>query len=206
MPKETLLIAESERRGVQWYLQSDTFRKTGVRHWFQVCKGALLTRTLRPVLTLRLCQALAGAPIILRWALPLMLLVHRFATHLAAMDFPWRTQVGAGLCITHGWGLVVSEGARIGRNVTLFHGVTLGRKDRIAPDGSRVIGYPIIEDDVWIGPHAVIVGGVTVGRGSRIAAGVFLTESVAPYSLVVGNPASVVKCPCEPDVMNPVVD
>ena len=97
----------------------------------------------------------------------------------------------------------MSQGAVIGKNVTLFHGVTLGRRDRIASDGTRLTEYPVIEDEVWIGPHAIIVGGVTIGRGSRIAGGAFVTDSIPSYSVVAGNPASIVKANCTPDVMNP---
>lgn len=99
--------------------------------------------------------------------------------------------------------MVVNPGVRIGKNVTLFHGVTLGRRDRISREGERITQYPILEDKVWVGPHAIIVGGITIGQGSRIAGGAFVTESVPPYSVVSGNPAIVVKSNCTPDVMNP---
>ena len=124
------------------------------------------------------------------------------ATHTAAIDLPWRTNIQGGFCVTHGWGLVVSEGAKIGSNVTLFHGVTLGRRDRIGEQDQRITDYPIVEDDVWIGPHAIIVGGVTIGQGSRVAGGAFVTKDVAPHSIVGGNPAVLLKLNCTPDVMN----
>jgi serine acetyltransferase len=41
-----------------------------------------------------------------------------------------------------------------------------------------------------------------VGRGSRIAGGACVFENVPPQSIVVGNPARVVKSGCTPDVMN----
>ena len=110
---------------------------------------------------------------------------------------------GEGLALTHGFGLVVNPCAQIGNNVTLFHGVTLGRRDRISHEGERLTEYPTLEDDVWVGPHATIVGGVIIGRGSRIAGGAFVTRSVPPYSIVSGNPASIVKSNCVPDVSNP---
>ena len=99
---------------------------------------------------------------------------------------------GGGLALTHGFGLVVNPCAQIGNNVTLFHGVTLGRRDRISHVG-----------DDYVGPHADIVGGVTIGRGSRVAGGAFVTRSIPPYSVVSGNPASIVKSNCVPDVSNP---
>jgi serine O-acetyltransferase len=98
---------------------------------------------------------------------------------------------------------VVSPGTRIGKNVTLFHGVTIGQRDHIGRDGSRETSYPVLEDQVWVGPHAIIVGGVTIGHGSRVAGGAFVTESVAPRTIVGGNPAMVLKTDAVPDIINP---
>jgi serine O-acetyltransferase len=164
--------------------------------------AALTRRCYRPLFTLRLCQALE-ADSAWRWLLPAALLLHRAARHWAGLDLPWRTRVGPGARIDHGWGLVINAAAVIGGNVTLFHGVTLGQRDRIAEDGTRSTAAPVIEDEVWIGPHAVIVGGVTVGRGSRIAAGAFVTLDVPAHSLVIGNPAQIVQEGVSPDVENP---
>jgi serine O-acetyltransferase len=152
---------------------------------------------------MRLCQVAANSHRALRLALPFFKILYRIATHNAAMDLSWKTEIGGGLALTHGWGLVVNSKVRIGNNVTLFHGVTLGRRDRISREGERLIEYPVLEDEVWVGPHAIIVGGITIGRGSRIAGGAFVTESVPPYSVVSGNPAKVVKSGCMPDVSRP---
>lgn len=182
-------------------LQADTYRQYGRCGNALVLKGALTMRTFRPVATLRWCQSARRLPGG-RLLLPFCKVLHKLATHLAGIDFPWGTQVGAGFALTHGWSVVINQGAVIGRNVTLFHGVTVGRRDRIAADGTRLTGCPVIEDEVWIGPHATIVGGITIGRGSRIGAGAFVTEDVPAYSVVVGNPSSIVKGGCTPDVFN----
>ena len=152
---------------------------------------------------MRLCQAAARARGPLRALLFPLRMAHRIASSFAAVDLPWECEIGAGLAITHGWGLVVSPGAKVGCNVTLFHGATLGRRDRIAQNGARITEHPVIEDEVWVGPHAIIVGGVTIGRGSRLAGGTFVTGNVPPHSVVVGNPSSVVRSGCPPDVTNP---
>ena len=184
-------------------LRADTFRQYGHSTAGALIRGFCTRRTFRAVATLRLCQAAAsGYP--WRLTLPLCKLAHRVATRRAGMELPWRSQIGAGIALTHGWGLVVNEGARIGHNVTLFHGVTLGRRDRIAATGERLTEYPTIEDEVWVGPHAVIVGGVTIGTGSRIAAGAFVTTDIPAHSVVQGNPACIIKQDCVPDVMNRV--
>ena len=95
--------------------------------------------------------------------------------------------------IDHGTGVVVGETATIGKNVTLYHGVTLGafnptsKKDT---EGDLVRGHtnkrhPDIEDGVTIYPGATILGGDTrIGHHSIIGGNVWLTHSVAPYSRV----------------------
>jgi serine O-acetyltransferase len=185
-------------------LKADTIRKKGKYKLNYVISLYFSDRTFRPVATLRLCQATRKSKFIgklfhyyFRW-------LHRMACNRAGIDLPWKTTVTGGLAITHGWGLVVNGNSVIGKNVTLFHGVTLGQRDKIDQEGKRFTEYPVIEDEVWIGPHAVIVGGVTIGKGSRIAGNSFVIESVPPYSTVAGNPATIVKSNSKPDVYNRV--
>lgn len=183
-------------------LMADIYRNCGRASWPLVVKYFVFRRAFRVVATLRLCQAATEGPV--RRALPLFRFLHRVAAGRAGVDVPWNVDIGPGFIINHAWGLVIAPGTRIGRNVSIFHGATLGRRDRLTTDGSRDTGYPCIEDDVWIGPHAVIVGGVTIGRGSRIAANAFVVKDVPPYSTVVGNPASVARENCTPDCANRV--
>lgn len=183
-------------------LKADTIRKKGSYKFRYVLSLYLLDRTYRPMVTLRLCQATSGSALALplHWMFRLM---HRGTCHRAGIDLPWKTRIAGGFSLTHGWGVVVNPNAIIGKNVTFFNGVTLGQRDKIAKDGSRFTEYPTIEDEVWVGPHAMIVGGVVIGKGSRIAGGAFVTESIPPYSTVVGNPASIVKTGSHPDVKFP---
>jgi serine O-acetyltransferase len=186
-------------------LKADAYRLHGRRcGWKDVAMGALTRRTFRVIVTLRLCQHVDGRSGPIRAVVPLLKLFHRMAARRAGIDLSWRTNIGPGVAFTHGWGMVVNSGATVGSNVTLFHGATLGQRDRISQAGERTTDYPVVEDEVWIGPHAIVVGGVTIGRGSRIAGGAFVTENVPAYSVVSGNPAVIVKSNCVPDVMNPV--
>ncbi len=95
--------------------------------------------------------------------------------------------------IDHGTGVVVGETATIGKNVTLYHGVTLGAfnpTSRRDSEGDLVRGHsnkrhPDIEEGVTIYPGATILGGDTrIGHHSIIGGNVWLTHSVAPYSRV----------------------
>ncbi len=54
-------------------------------------------------------------------------------------------------------------------------------------------GPIIVEDDVWLGMDSLILSGVRIGQGAIIAAGSVVTKDVAPYSIVGGNPAKILK-------------
>ncbi len=61
-------------------------------------------------------------------------------------------------------------------------------------DVSKVAAAPIvIEDDVWIGARSTILKGVRIGRGAVVAAASVVTRDVAPFTLVGGNPARVIR-------------
>lgn len=61
-------------------------------------------------------------------------------------------------------------------------------------DFSRVDSAPVvIEDDVWIGAKSTILKGVHIGRGAVVAAASVVTQDVAPYTLVAGNPLRVIR-------------
>ena len=185
-------------------IRSDAWRIYGNGKWSSILKGLITNRSFKPLVTLRLCQSVARAAVPFRQiVLPVFAIGHRLARHYSGMDLPWQTEIGLGFSIQHGWGAVINSRAKIGNNVTLYHGVTIGQADRIASDGSRSTGYPVIEDEVWIGPHVIIVGGITVGEGSRIAGGAFVTHDIPAFSLVSGNPAMVVRQITTSDVRNP---
>ena len=57
----------------------------------------------------------------------------------------------------------------------------------------HIISNIFIEEDVWICSNCVITSGVTIGRGSVIAAGSVVTKDVAPFSVVGGVPAAIIK-------------
>ncbi len=185
-------------------LRADVHRYTGGFSRSTLLKLIFINRTFRVIYSMRLSQALSDSrnPVG-RFLFTLARIFHRWTTHQAGMDLPWRTQIGEAFHINHGWSIVVNHNAKIGRNVTMFQGVTLGQKDDITPEG-RTTSYPTIEDDVWVGPYAMIFGGVTIGAGSRVGGGAVITKDVPPHAIVVGNPQHVVSEDALLDVMHRV--
>ncbi len=62
-----------------------------------------------------------------------------------------------------------------------------------ATDAYQGKGDTIIHDGVWIGTRAIILPGITIGEGAIIAAHAVVTKDVAPYTIVAGNPAKLIR-------------
>ena len=99
-------------------------------------------------------------------------------------------EIGNRFVIRHPTCIVIGQGAQIGSDCFLQHGVTLG----VAHIGSNPTSeYPVVGNSVEIGSYAVILGGVNIGIGATIGALSVVTKDVPPYSVVVGAPAQVIK-------------
>jgi serine O-acetyltransferase len=96
--------------------------------------------------------------------------------------------IGPRFFIDHGTGVVIGETSRIGRNVKIYQGVTLGALSPFDKDGKPRKGekrHPDIEDDVIIYANATILGGRTViGKGAIIGGNTWITTSVPPGKFV----------------------
>lgn len=94
--------------------------------------------------------------------------------------------IGEYFFIDHGTGVVIGETTKIGNNVKIYQGVTLGalstRSGQLLRDVKR---HPTIEDNVTIYSNSSILGGETViGKGSVIGGNAFITESIPAGSRV----------------------
>ena len=107
-----------------------------------------------------------------------------------AIDIHPGAQIGSGIMIDHGTGLVIGETAIVGNDVSILHSVTLG--------GSGCIGgdrHPKIGNGVMISAGAKILGNITVGEGSKVGAGSLLLGDVPAHVTVAGVPAKIVGRP-----------
>lgn len=113
----------------------------------------------------------------------LALAVKSRAGRAFATDIHPAAKIGAGLWLDHGLGFVVGETCVIGKDVSIWHNVTLG--STLNDSGAQ--RHPIVHDGVVIGAGAIILGNVTIGTNANIAAGSIVVKDVAPSTLVVGT-------------------
>ncbi len=119
-------------------------------------------------------------------------LIPRIITELAhsetGIDIHPGATIGERFFIDHGTGVVIGETARIGANVRLYQGVTLGAKSfPLDERGNPIKGidrHPKVEDDVIIYAGATILGNITIGKGAEIGGNVWITKDVPPGAKV----------------------
>lgn len=97
-------------------------------------------------------------------------------------------QIGKGLFIDHGSGVIIGETTIIGDNCTLYQDVTLGGTGK--EHGKR---HPTLGNNVMVSAGAKVLGSFKIGDNSKIGAGSVVLEEVPPNSTVVGVPGRVVK-------------
>jgi serine O-acetyltransferase len=112
----------------------------------------------------------------------------QLARWLTGIEIHPGATIGSGLFIDHGMGVVIGETAEVGRDVTLYHGVTLGGTS--LNKGKR---HPTLGDRVTVGAGAKVLGNILIGSDSRIGANAVVVKSVPENSVVVGVPGQIVK-------------
>jgi len=110
-------------------------------------------------------------------------------------DFGRNIHIGNNIFINSGCHFQDQGGIFIGDHVLIGHNVVLATINHdLNPYDRHNIYKPIhIGDRVWIGSNVVITQGVTIGEGAVIAAGAVVTKDVAPFTVVGGIPAKVIK-------------
>jgi len=120
-------------------------------------------------------------------------MVTEYAHRTTGIDIHPLATIGTPFAIDHGTGIVIGETTSIGNNVKMYQGVTLGA---LSVDKSKASKkrHPTIEDNVVLYSGCTILGGQTVvGRNSIIGGNVWLTESIAPFSVVYHKSETIVR-------------
>ncbi|MFE1665918.1 serine O-acetyltransferase EpsC [Microbacterium sp. P02] len=118
---------------------------------------------------------------------------HRFVARTGSQLTRWLTGIeihpgaviGRRFFIDHGMGVVIGETVETGDDVMLYHGVTLGGRQR--EGGKR---HPTIGDRVAVGAGAKVLGPITIGSDSVIGANAVVTRDAPADSILVGVPAT----------------
>lgn len=109
-------------------------------------------------------------------------ILHRMFRESGA-NIGMETEFGGYPNLPHGLnGIFISQGARIGKNCTIFQQVTIG--SNMLKD-SRGKGTPQIGDNVYIGAGAKVIGNVRIGNNCRIGANCVVTQNVPDNTTVV---------------------
>lgn len=114
---------------------------------------------------------------------PVAFIYRIYTEFLLGIELPALTQIGPGLRIYHGVGLVIHRGVRIGDNCVLRQAVTIGNKGETAEEGD----LPIIGNNVEFGAGAMVIGNVSIGDNVIIGAGAVVTKDVPANSVVIGS-------------------
>ncbi|MFP4656404.1 MAG: serine O-acetyltransferase EpsC [Candidatus Woesearchaeota archaeon] len=116
-------------------------------------------------------------------------LISQIMRFLTGIEIHPGARIKKGFFIDHGMGIVIGETVIIGKDCSIFHGVTLGGTGK--HKGKR---HPTLEDNVYVGAQATILGPVKIGKNSKVGAEtVIINKDVPKNCTVVGAPGKIVK-------------
>lgn len=154
-------------------LEDDITFKSFLKHYFfprgEVFRYTVWLRILQYVKNRKLSKIM----------LPVVYLIFRHYEFKYGIHVNTNANIGEGLLIVHGDGVHLTVES-IGKNVTVYQGVTCGvHRD----------GCPVLEDNVRIHPNAVVVGPIVVHRGAIIGANTYVDKDVEMEAVVIGIPS-----------------
>jgi serine O-acetyltransferase len=112
-------------------------------------------------------------------------------SELYAVDIHPAAPIGSGVFIDHATGIVIGETARVGNDVSMLHGVTLGGTGKVYTDR-----HPKIGNGVLLGAGSKVLGNIKVGDEARVGSGSVVLSDVPPRCSVAGVPAKPVGGAC----------
>ena len=165
---------------------NDIFKKDLYRYYGEQGEP-FLKRLARPlelkyIKLFRKSNACKFLPLKLFYVLRLM-----FLSRKTGIQIPARTSIGEGFYIGHLGRVIIHPDAKLGKNINIGTGVTIGMENR----GKRK-GTPVISDECWIGTNAVIVGNIKIGSDVLIAPLTYVNFDVPDHSIVIGNPGKII--------------
>ncbi|MBV5301849.1 MAG: CatB-related O-acetyltransferase [Methylococcales bacterium] len=123
-------------------------------------------------------------------------------THVASGAWLLNTDIGRYCSIGDGVHILTQQPIKMLTTSPLIYGDIFDELARVAKKSQYpLIQKTIIGNDVWIGSGVKIKTGLTIGDGAVIGAGAVVTKNIAPYSVVAGVPAKVIKMRFPPKII-----
>lgn len=104
-----------------------------------------------------------------------------------------KIEIGNNVLVSHNCNIIDTNSHEIDYQERAIRSEELFVNGPWETKGSIVTDPIVIMDDVWISFNVTILKGVTIGKGAIIAANSVVTKDVPEFSLVVGNPAKIIK-------------
>jgi serine O-acetyltransferase len=136
---------------------------------------------------MRTCLLLSENIFLIYSLFPLARLILRKISFQLGISIPYKTEIGSGFYIGHFGCIIISGNCKIGNNCNISQGVTIGGSNR-----GKTKGYPIIGDNIYIGPGAKIFGSIRIGNNVAIGANCVVTKDISENAVVVGVPGKVI--------------
>jgi serine O-acetyltransferase len=160
---------------LDWERRFRKFSDTGI--YGRICYY-LAHPQYRTLLLYRLGKAARPA-----WLKRILSTLHDWSSRRSGLEIHCPS-LGGGVIMPH-WGRILLNAESIGRDLYVFHGVTVGNDYRT--------GIPSVGDNVFIGTGSIILGKIKIGDNVIVAAGSIVLNDVPSNSLVAGNPARIIR-------------
>lgn len=116
----------------------------------------------------------------------------RFLSHinrfLTGIEIHPAAQIGRGVFIDHGMGVVIGETATVGDGCLIYKGVVLG-----GTSFEKKKRHPTLGKKVIVGSNACVLGNISIGDNVRIGSGSVVIKDVPANATVVGVPGRIIE-------------
>lgn len=165
----------------------DTYRISSEMTVWRALRLCFKESRVLAIVSFRIAQYLWSKKVIWRLA-PI---IKRANEILTGFECHLEATIDAGLFIAHTQNIVIGEGVKIGKHVTIYNGVTLGSVRRDC--SSKKDRYPQVLDGAIIYSGAKVLGDIIIGKESVVGANAVVLQNVPDGCLAVGVPARVIR-------------